>query len=90
MDKPGNHHQPAHQPLLPRTRFTVDDAEALRDVSKSLLAMRDALTKLSLALKDWQFEHDLSKRESVQNITQGLFASLASPPKNKPSQAPLL
>ena len=80
MDKPGTNHQPVHQ--------AVNDAAALQDVSKALFAMRDALTKLSLALKDWQFEHDLAKREDVQGITQGLFASLAAPPKNKPDQAP--
>ncbi len=81
MDKPGTNHQPAHQ--------AVNDAATLQDVSNALFAMRDALTKLSLALKDWQFEHDLAKRDNVQGITQGLFASLAAPPKNKPDQAPL-
>jgi hypothetical protein len=103
MDKPGQQQQPAQQPQsAQRQAFqsthpavhssalpAVEDAQALRDVSKALFAMRDALTKLSLALKDWQFEHDLTKRDHVQGITQSLFASLASPPKNKPDQAPL-
>lgn len=90
MDKPGNHQQPAQQLVHSTALPPVDDAQALRDVSKALFAMRDALTKLSLALKDWQFEHDLTKRGNVQGISQSLFASLASPPKNKPDQAPLL
>lgn len=64
------------------------DAQALRNVSNALFAMRDALTALSLALKDWQFECDLGKREAVQNITQALLASLVAPSKNKPDQAP--
>lgn len=67
----------------------VNDVEALQDVSKALLGMRDALTKLSLALKDWQYEHDLTKREEVQGITQALLTSLATAPKSRPDQAPL-
>jgi hypothetical protein len=78
MDKPGVNQQ------------SLRDAEALCNVSSALLAMRDALTTLSLALKDWQFEHDLTKRESAQGITQALLASLLAPPKNKPDQAPWL
>lgn len=81
MDKPGTNRQPVHQ--------AANDAATLEDVSRALLAMRDALTQLSLALKDWQFEHDLTKRENVQSITQGLFTSLATAAaKNKSDQAP--
>lgn len=95
MDKPGQQRPPAqqspsaHPAVHPSALPPVDDAQALRDMSQALFAMRDALTKLSLALKDWQFEHDLTKRDNVRGITQSLFASLTSPPKDMPDQAPL-
>ncbi len=78
MNKPGTNHQ------------TANHVTGLREVSVALFAMRDALTQLSLALKDWQFEHDHAQRENVRGITQNLLTSLATTPKSKPDQAPLL
>lgn len=75
MDKPGHSHQPNHLQLQP----IFANKQALSDVSKALLDMRDALTTLSLALKDWQFEHDVNQRKNVRGVAQDLLARLAAP-----------
>lgn len=70
---------PATHPVLPAR--AAAPAQVLLEVSSALLAARDALTRLSLALKDWQFEHDLSRREDVRALTKNLLAKLAPPVK---------
>ena len=75
MDKPSHSRQPNH----PQVQPTIANKQALSDVSKALFDMRDALTTLSLALKDWQFEHDVSRRENVRGMAQDLLARLAAP-----------
>lgn len=88
MDKPDNKRQPAHPPAISFAMPLSEEAGALRDISRALFAMRDALTKLSLALKDWQFDHDIIQRERVSVITQHLMADLAALPKNRQDRAP--
>ena len=75
MEKSGNQGQ-AVDPLAPPP---VNEAQALRDISKALFVMRDALSRLSLALKDWQFENDLNRRDNAQCITRNLLARLTAP-----------
>ncbi len=41
-----------------------------------LLALRDALTGLSLALSDWQFERDEGRRREAQAITRQLIEQM--------------
>jgi len=81
MEKSGNQGQAAHQAVDPLALPAADEAQALRDISEALFAMRDALTHLSLALKDWQFEHDVARRGNAQGMAQGLLARLTAPPQ---------
>ena len=43
------------------------------DLSVALLAFRDALMQLSLALKDWQFDHDLQRRQATEQRMRQLI-----------------
>ena len=43
------------------------------DLSAALLAFRDALMQLSLALKDWQFDHDLQRRQATEQAMRQLI-----------------
>ena len=50
-----------------------------QDLSAALFAFRDALTTLSLSLKDWQFEHDLQKRLATEQAARELFEKIGRP-----------
>lgn len=87
MHEPGNARppkRPAPSSAPPRTDLT----QAMADVNQALLAMRDALTQLSLALKDWQFDHDLSRRANAHDITRGLLANLVHPTRPDTAKPP--
>ena len=47
-----------------------------QDLSAALFAFRDALMELSLALKDWQFDHDLQGRQATEQATRQLFEKI--------------
>ncbi len=47
-----------------------------RSLLTQLLALRDALTELSLALSDFQFELDETRRREAQSITRELIEQL--------------
>ncbi len=88
MDKPGNSRKPTPQAVHSVGVTAAGDAAYLQDVSRTLFAMRDALTQLSLSLKDWQFEYDFVQHGHAVDITQGLLARLTEQAKNKPDPAP--
>lgn len=50
-----------------------------QDLSAALFAFRDALMELSLAMKDWQFEHDLQQRQATEDATRQLFEKIGRP-----------
>lgn len=52
---------------------THDSTHAELELSAALFAFRDALMALSLSLKDWQFEHDLQRRQACEQATRELF-----------------
>lgn len=54
--------------------------KAILDASAALFELRDALLEVSMAIKDWQFENDLTQRQNsaiearslLQKLTTGL------------------
>lgn len=61
---------PVNQPL------TCDCPLCRMRMVTQLLALRDALTGLSLALSDWQFEMDGVRRRDAQDTTRQLIEQL--------------
>jgi hypothetical protein len=53
--------------------YKTERARILGEVSTALFDLRDALTELSLALKDWQFETDLARRKNIEETVQQLL-----------------
>jgi hypothetical protein len=51
---------------------------AMQEVSSALFELRDALVELSLSLKDLQFETDLVKRQSTEEVVQKLLQQITS------------
>ena len=64
-------HTPPTPPSAPQDRSVL--AEQL---VHELIAMRDALTELSLSLKDWQFETDAAARAAAQAQAQAALDNL--------------
>ena len=54
--------------------------QRIEAVSEALFALRDALTALSVALKDWQFEVDHERQALVESAVHDLLARIASEP----------
>jgi hypothetical protein len=50
---------------------------------QELLAMRDALMRLSLSLRDLQFETDQQSRQQAQTETQALLRAMQQPTRCK-------
>lgn len=50
---------------------------ALEELSAALFELRDALTDLSLTLKDYQFENDEEKRESIEKAVDALLHEMS-------------
>lgn len=50
--------------------------QAMNEVSAALFEMRDALMELSLALKDWQFETDLARRNNAEHKVKDLLEKI--------------
>lgn len=53
-------------------------ANAMQEISTVLFELRDALTELSQALQDLQFETDLEKRKILEESVQHLLKNIAS------------
>lgn len=58
--------------------FKTDKSKALKEISNALFELRDALTRLSMALKDWQFATDVVQRQKNEAIVQALLQKLNS------------
>jgi hypothetical protein len=56
----------------------VNRAGAMQEVSAALFELRDALVELSLSLKDLQFETDLVKRQSTEEVVRKLLQQITS------------
>ncbi|MDP2368096.1 hypothetical protein [Rhodoferax sp.] len=52
--------------------------QRIEAVSEALCALRDALSALSLALKDWQFEVDHERHALVESAVHDLLVRIAS------------
>ena len=48
-------------------------AKTIGEVSAALFELRDAFVELSLALKDWQFEHDRVRRDQTNDLVKHLL-----------------
>lgn len=48
-------------------------AKTIGEVSAALFELRDAFVELSLALKDWQFEHDRERRDQTNDMARHLL-----------------
>lgn len=56
----------------------TDMSSAIGEVSSALFELRDALVELSLSLKDWQFETDLTQRNNVEKKVRELLEQFTS------------
>lgn len=52
--------------------------KALLEVSSALIALRDALVKVSLLLKDMQFEMDQEERNKAESAVRELMKTMRS------------
>ena len=51
--------------------YKADKDRALGVISAAVFELRDALTELSISLKDWQFAHDVvRRRENEATVNQ--------------------
>ncbi|MES2878702.1 MAG: hypothetical protein V4713_09790 [Pseudomonadota bacterium] len=57
--------------------FKTPAQSALEEMSAALFELRDALTDLSLTLKDYQFETDQEKRQSIEKAVDALLHELS-------------
>ncbi len=63
---------------MKNTDSNTDMRNAMGEVSSALFELRDALLELSLSLKDWQFETDLTERKRVEETVQKLIDEITS------------
>lgn len=56
----------------------TDMRSAIGEVSSALFELRDALVELSLSLRDWQFETDLTQRNKVEKKVKELLEQFTS------------
>lgn len=68
--------------MMEKSVFELEVLKSIEELSAILLELRNALTALSLILRDWQFECDLAQRSAIeQSVTQILqrIAALQDP-----------
>ena len=56
----------------------TDKAQALGEMSAALFELRDALTELSISLKDWQFATDVVRRRANEAEVQQLLQRIGT------------
>lgn len=64
---------------MKKDEVTTKEMQTGQDLSVALFAFRDALVELSLALKDWQFDHDMQQRQATAQETRQLFEKIGRP-----------
>ena len=68
--------------MEPTPRLPYVCPHCLSQDTAKLLALRDALNLLSLALKDLLFELDVPRRASAQQAVNRLLKDMAAPPRS--------
>ena len=53
-------------------------AKTIGEVSTALFELRDAFVELSLALKDWQFEHDRERKQQSEEMLRHVLEQVMS------------
>lgn len=53
-------------------------AKTIGEVSAALFELRDAFVELSLALRDWQFEHDRERKKQSEETLRHLLEQVMS------------
>lgn len=64
--------------------FKTLEQNALMKISAALFDLRDALTDLSLTLRDYQFKTDLDRRQKAEEMVQQLLQDMKSTPGSCP------
>jgi hypothetical protein len=59
-----------------KSEYKTDKARALGEINAALFELRDALTELSISLKDWQFATDVVRRRENETAVQQLLQKL--------------
>ena len=58
--------------------YKTDKSKALKEISAALLDLRDSLTQLSMAMKDWQFSADVVQRQKSEATVQQLLKKIGA------------
>jgi hypothetical protein len=64
--------------MMEKSVFESEVLKSIEELSAILLELRNALTALSLILRDWQFESDLEQRSAIEHTVTQILQRIAT------------